>query len=1387
MTDAVLIVPIRVDGLFVPQPENVVSPPAFERLPYTAEGRDWNVGLPFLAETTHEPPFADTTRTLEPGVHIHWTLPRAIRSAVHPTDEHGLPQEDRLQFRPAPNRWLVLRTRNNNALRAWLVESDRVWAAPAAGSAPGEASVWPWRLVDGGAEGPRWEVPDGAPPWRNVGRVVPIEATRKSTRGDGERLPPDGVLRADGWGDPGFSAYYPACRSVFGLRDPDAHASHFQDGSSSATFDGYEVIGWYSDTNADPLVALRDRLTRLKATQEAAVQAGTRDKPALEVEPEVARLLPLEFGWSLPEASSPVRTVLVGRLPLSEVGTPNHDPIDGDVAIADSGTEALAAIVAVAMSGDARPDDATRARREDQLDAVLLARSLKGRRVDIGRHLDVARKRRSFQNHQGEVFWRVRSADADAAEKADLTLPMALALEIDALNAAQAAVDVARARADEAAEHVFADWYRSMLATNAPPGAGLEWVRAEHEHGGHGGPDSVFARMGTSTLVAVKQAQAALAQRSSEVEKSRSRATALLAAHNAQVGSEAWRLDRVPGAPWHAPADPALAFLSHPTGARDRWSELELPRTAAGALDCRVASVDIGVDGTAPCLDEARQMASAASIDALLPASRFGAAAGHALPLSMEWEVRWTPDEASGDDDYAADALTRPPGAKNASEVLQGSSLLTAGASTIIRSSLEAYVESRLKERAVAFDADGVVHPLVAALNPPKEMVWGSWLDLHGEQLSTTDAVRGYGNEISAWASQTADVRRIVAAAASLALYPAALGAAAVADDWYGVVANGPIAKAITEFVEDAIRAADIAEEKLNFPPNLGGALVRCDRRFSAIRQACEAEFSGPAPLARLLQQVDAEGLLATTRAPNPAVIGHPFVFGLPQHGSVERALCRLAEELTGVVLCDELGLSLDVVGSIVAARPIESLQQLAALPHMTASTFARLFYAVQVRADGLAALAAPPSAAGVPELGAELVDPLATAVRALATLDTLSNAVVNRLSGFHDMLLQRDTGPQLPVVDPTGFADYRAFADKVVRPIVGRSRRWAPRAQGGFHPLRSGTLELTRLRLVDTFGLPRDINLKSIVASARSAGDGPSSLRLAPRVTQSARIEARWCDADGDGEAWTAWPGSSPICGWANVDTADGTLAFHSAEGIALGSLDREGTWRVAPGRSGPVHVGDIDNTTLRRLALHVAERARDDRNADSPNWFESLLADLEHGLENIHPAAHPAEEAMAMLSSRPMAIVRVATSVRLRTSPARRQDSASLSREVGGASPSTRGLESVDIPLEVGRHDHLSDGVVAWWETDADGGPRGEARLPVGGATVLPLRLSEARDRLLVMLVDPRASVHFSTAVLPTRELAIPAQFYGPALEAIDAFVYVGPVRCRRPSLPA
>jgi hypothetical protein len=477
-----------------------------------------------------------------------------------------------------------------------------------------------------------------------------------------------------------------------------------------------------------------------------------------------------------------------------------------------------------------------------------------------------------------------------------------------------------------------------------------------------------------------------------------------------------------------------------------------------------------------------------------------------------------------------------------------------------------------------------------------------------------------------------------------------------------------------------------------------------------------DAKLAGAAAFSKLLRAAQSNGFfgdlnkdLAFTQEAAP-------VLGLPSSGPLEQAILRYVNDHlsgTDTTFADDAQLADFVITELRLAQPFQSLAQINAVPMVTAAVIAKLLHAADRHSDYLSvrvtardkvkALEGETGGTGfaVPALaGHAWVDPILTALEALHQLSLGTAPLAQTMSGFHDALIMRQRRWQLSVSDPIGFLEYRAFSERTVRRAVGQSR-FDAMPSGGFQPIRSGDVRLARLRIVDTFGQITDLRANHLITSTSLESDHSRTANLPPRIVQPARLNFRWLDAQMGSEEWLSHPETTPICGWVMLNQLDVRLMIYDAQGAPYGSVDQLGDWHPPPGPDGGVSSPDsIENAALRRLVKWLQrETLRGGTDGQTATFMQSFLQLCTTALGNIAPDSVAAKKAPSLLMGRPMALVRASVSVQTRDPYAVDQSIESFGKEIFGDSSSTHGFEHVKLPVRIGEHLRLNDGVVAFW----------------------------------------------------------------------------------------
>ncbi|WP_424095075.1 hypothetical protein [Moorena producens] len=431
------------------------------------------------------------------------------------------------------------------------------------------------------------------------------------------------------------------------------------------------------------------------------------------------------------------------------------------------------------------------------------------------------------------------------------------------------------------------------------------------------------------------------------------------------------------------------------------------------------------------------------------------------------------------------------------------------------------------------------------------------------------------------------------------------------------------------------------------------------------------------------------------------------------------------------------------------------------------------------------------------PETEKQAKDPIYTAIRAYQKLLTL-NSLSQSLGGFNEALLMHKQTLQLPIADPLGFADYQPFTEEV-RDIVQQSIRSAPEPLNDFNPIRSGAMKILRLRLVDTFGQVKELDVSNIITTEQMTTPGSSYLvTLPPRLVQPARLNFRWLSASQGEQEMNSHPATTPICGWVLPNNLDNSLAIYDNLGKALGSIrsiNNSAEWESAPGSSRQILVDDIPNPYLKRVVNYIVdppqpplirgESVSSLERGESVSFIDNFISALDSGLENIDPENFAQHQGLALLMGRPIAVVRASLNLELQGFPSVNQDWNVFWQDLRRNSRDTDGFDQVKFPIRLGEYHQFNDGLVGYWQEEEEDGlskvfyaPQSDSNgindpqikfHPSDNPWHLDVSL-EDKPKLLTMLIDPRGKVHATCGILPTKAIDIPPDQYQEALEKIE-----------------
>ena len=363
------------------------------------------------------------------------------------------------------------------------------------------------------------------------------------------------------------------------------------------------------------------------------------------------------------------------------------------------------------------------------------------------------------------------------------------------------------------------------------------------------------------------------------------------------------------------------------------------------------------------------------------------------------------------------------------------------------------------------------------------------------------------------------------------------------------------------------------------------------------------------------------------------------------------------------------------------------------------------------------------------------------------------------------------------------------------------------------FNPWRTGALDISGLRIVDTFGRVQevvDLNAPETVEVVTTTAMTPPSsaypIYLPPRLAQPARLNFRWLSAS-QGEVETNdHPATTPICAWIMPNYLDNSLTIYRPEGQPLGFLQVRSSqvqWLPSPGQNSPLSIEEVNaqtNPYLSQLLHYVTQQ--------DEGFFTDFLTTVQTALESIEPENYAQHPSIALMMGRPLALVRTKVNLELQGRPSVSQnaDDTRVDVEVEDVDQprTTHAFSKVQLPIRIGEYRQLDDALVGYWIETADNTYQEDTFYAPQSVYVphekiktlfeneadpspdTPIHLEQTLEpdtaQTLLMLMDPRGKVHASCGFLPAKAISIPPGQYAKALQSIEVTFLAAPMMSER-----
>jgi hypothetical protein len=358
------------------------------------------------------------------------------------------------------------------------------------------------------------------------------------------------------------------------------------------------------------------------------------------------------------------------------------------------------------------------------------------------------------------------------------------------------------------------------------------------------------------------------------------------------------------------------------------------------------------------------------------------------------------------------------------------------------------------------------------------------------------------------------------------------------------------------------------------------------------------------------------------------------------------------------------------------------------------------------------------------------------------------------------------------------------------------------------FHGIRSGQFYFSHLIIYDKFGRKLDLidpagsgvhdadNFPLVIDAALTVTNNlknniAAPFQLPPRLLQPSRLDILFLDQKDSSKILDLDNNVNPVCGWVIVNHLDQSLQVFTPDGTNVGEIravrgtsDGPIQWTSPPHND--ITIAGITNI-FPQLGAFITSITKESRTIDE---FQAFIDAIDSTLWTIDPLGDRTDEKLSILIGRPLALLKVQLQFSLNGPPIESTDWPSPVSPVT-ANPNIPDFTTSAFSIRFGDQASREDGVIGYFENQeysafnsvvapqtVQNFVKGIGPLSVEDGNYIHLPFEGSTTEIVTLLVDPRASIHATTGILPVKEVQIPAQFVNGPLSHIEVTFRVGPL---------